>query len=220
MKKIATVLSIITFSLISCKNEAESTAPKVVVPFYQVANQQQNQGLTTPQPNQGQSLYPAASAPNTSTPVQTASVAVAKGMNPPHGQSGHRCDIPVGSPLNTPIANTNSANTPVVSNTNITVPSPTVTTAKTPKGMNPPHGQPGHRCDISVGAPLNSPISANKPATTTPLAGSSNYSVTVPPAAEATTSDATTPTPEGMNPPHGQNGHRCDVAVGAALPKE
>ena len=23
-------------------------------------------------------------------------------------------------------------------------------------GMNPPHGQPGHRCDIAVGAPLNS----------------------------------------------------------------
>jgi len=23
-------------------------------------------------------------------------------------------------------------------------------------GMNPAHGQPGHRCDIAVGAPLNS----------------------------------------------------------------
>jgi len=29
-------------------------------------------------------------------------------------------------------------------------------------GMNPPHGEPGHRCDIAVGAPLNS-----KPATVT-----------------------------------------------------
>src|SRR6188474_1027285 len=28
---------------------------------------------------------------------------------------------------------------------------------KTAEGMNPPHGQPGHRCDIAVGAPLNSP---------------------------------------------------------------
>lgn len=216
MKKIVTVLFIITFSFISCKNEAESTVPKVVVPFYQVANQQ-NQTVATPQLNQGQSLYPSASSQNTGQ-VQSAPVAVAKGMNPPHGQPGHRCDIPVGASLNTPIANANTGNTPVVSNTNITVPSPTVTTAKTPKGMNPPHGQPGHRCDISVGAPLNSPIAANKPATTTP-AGSSNYSVTVPPAAEATTSAPTTPTPEGMNPPHGQNGHRCDVAVGAPLPK-
>ncbi len=24
----------------------------------------------------------------------------------------------------------------------------------TAPGMNPPHGQPGHRCDIAVGAPL------------------------------------------------------------------
>lgn len=24
------------------------------------------------------------------------------------------------------------------------------------KGLNPAHGQPGHRCDIAVGAPLNS----------------------------------------------------------------
>lgn len=26
----------------------------------------------------------------------------------------------------------------------------------TAAGMNPPHGQPNHRCDISVGAPLDS----------------------------------------------------------------
>ena len=218
MKKIITVLFIITFSLISCKNEAESTVPKVVVPFYQVANQQ-NQTVATPQLNQGQSLYPSASAQNTGQ-VQSAPVAVAKGMNPPHGQPGHRCDIPVGASLNTPIANTNTGNTPAVSNTNITVPSSSVTTAKTPKGMNPPHGQPGHRCDISVGAPLNSPIATNKTVTPTPPPVSSNYSVTVPSTTETTTQNPVAPTPEGMNPPHGQNGHRCDVAVGAPLPKQ
>jgi len=32
----------------------------------------------------------------------------------------------------------------------------------TAPGMNPPHGQPNHRCDIAVGAPLNS-----KPTVTT-----------------------------------------------------
>ena len=31
------------------------------------------------------------------------------------------------------------------------------TTTEVAEGMNPPHGQPGHRCDIPVGAPLNSP---------------------------------------------------------------
>jgi hypothetical protein len=31
--------------------------------------------------------------------------------------------------------------------------------------MNPPHGQPGHRCDIPVGQPLNSkPAPAQQPA--------------------------------------------------------
>jgi hypothetical protein len=35
------------------------------------------------------------------TPVTTT---VAKGMNPQHGQAGHRCDIAVGAPLNSPVA--------------------------------------------------------------------------------------------------------------------
>src|SRR4051812_3950367 len=30
------------------------------------------------------------------------------------------------------------------------------TTVTTASGMNPPHGLPGHNCDIPVGAPLNS----------------------------------------------------------------
>ena len=217
MKKIVTVLSIITFSLISCKNEAETTEntiPKVVVPFYQVASQQQNQVATTPQPNQNQNvLYSEASAQNTTAPV-----AVAKGMNPAHGQPGHRCDIPVGAPLNTSTVTTNTANNSVISNSKITVPSASATTTKTPKGMNPPHGQPGHRCDIPVGSPLNSPIATNKPATSEVT---SNYNVTVP-AATPSTQTPVNPaaTPEGMNPPHGQDKHRCDIAVGAPLPKE
>jgi hypothetical protein len=211
MKKNLTFLFIITFALISCKNEAENQTPKVVVPFYQVANQQQNQTLATPQPNQGQSLYQAASAQNTTTQVQTtAPVAVAKGMNPSHGQPGHRCDIPVGSPLNSPLATTSPTASQVISNSSVTAPSAAVTTAKTPKGMNPAHGQPGHRCDIPVGAPLNSPISTNKPATQQVV---TNESVTVSPT-------TATPTPDGMNPPHGQDKHRCDIAVGAPLPKE
>ena len=43
MKNLLTPLFIIAFVLISCKNETEKQTPKVVVPFYQVANQQQNQ---------------------------------------------------------------------------------------------------------------------------------------------------------------------------------
>ncbi len=37
----------------------------------------------------------------------------------------------------------------------IQAPNPVQTqVAKTAPGMNPPHGQPGHRCEIAVGAPL------------------------------------------------------------------
>lgn len=83
------------------------------------------------------------------------------------------------------------------------------------KGMNPAHGQPNHRCDIAVGAPLNSPV---VPAKSNPAVQQQNTAV---PATIATPNTAViTPTPEGMNPPHGQDKHRCDIAVGAPLPKE
>jgi hypothetical protein len=39
---------------------------------------------------------------------------------------------------------------------------PQTTPSPTAAGLNPPHGQPNHRCDIAVGAPLNSPP-AKKP---------------------------------------------------------
>lgn len=81
------------------------------------------------------------------------------GMNPPHGQPGHRCDISVGAPLNSKPAPPVTAQPTTVSTapqqqqvTMTEVPTKT----KTAPGMNPPHGEPGHKCDIAVGAPLNS----------------------------------------------------------------
>jgi len=91
-------------------------------------------------------------------------------INPPHGEPGHRCDIPVGQPLNAAPANNrvsagNSAPTlannpmaPTIENarrlngsqTRQTTP----TTTASGERINPPHGQPGHRCDIPVGSPL------------------------------------------------------------------
>jgi len=71
--------------------------------------------------------------------------------------------------------------------------------------LNPAHGEPGHRCDISVGAPLNSapaqPTVTNT--TQTPV--------------KINTQPATQTVAAGMNPAHGQPGHRCDIAVGAPL---
>lgn len=89
--------------------------------------------------------------PVTATAANNAAATI-PGMNPPHGQPGHRCDITVGAPLNSPPAKTATTTTgqPVIT-------SSTPAQAKTAPGMNPAHGQPGHRCDIAVGAPLNSP---------------------------------------------------------------
>lgn len=175
MKNILTPLTFVAIAFISCKNETETQPPKAVVPFYQVANQQQNQTLQAAQPNQGQSLYPAPSAQNNTNQTQTVTtpIKIAKGLNPQHGQPGHRCDIPVGAPLNTPAVAQKTTST-VQSKPTVTV-NPT-TTVTTPKGMNPPHGQPGHRCEIPVGAPLNSPI----PATTTTQTETTPQAATTP----------------------------------------
>ena len=63
--------------------------------------------------------------------------------------------------------------------------------------LNPAHGQPGHRCDIAVGAPLDS---------TPTLSKTSNQGS---PLINAGSGE--------LNPAHGQPGHRCDIAVGAPL---
>ncbi len=93
---------------------------------------------------------------------------------------------------------------------------------KTTPGMNPPHGQPGHRCEIPVGAPLDSKSLNQKQAQATQVV---SQKVEDKPVMKinsgngSTTIEGVTTLP-GMNPPHGQEGHRCDIAVGAPLPKQ
>ncbi|MFH7003626.1 hypothetical protein [Flavobacterium bizetiae] len=149
-----------------------------------------------------------------------------KGINPAHGQPGHRCDIAVGAPLNSAPAQQGQTATqtsqPVQVNAGQQqVVTTTATPVKVAKGMNPAHGQPGHRCDIPVGSPLNSPVA--KPATNTAQSGttSQNFTVTPPPANNAVPALLSTEeaVADGMNPAHGKPGHRCDIAVGAPLPK-
>lgn len=109
----------------------------------------------------------------TTTPVQTGKVAA--GTNPPHGQPNHRCDIPVGAPLNSPPGKTAAQPAMTINPSQATQQATRITPANAPTtpailnqgqavatapGMNPPHGQAGHRCDIAVGAPLNSPAKA------------------------------------------------------------
>lgn len=89
------------------------------------------------------------------------------------------------------------------------VPAPVVNSGSSVK-LNPAHGMPGHRCDISVGAPLDSKPS--QPATNTAVNTSSTPTQVTPP--PVVLPQATT---KGLNPAHGQPGHRCDIAVGAPL---
>ena len=95
-------------------------------------------------------------APQTITQAAPQTV-TAPGMNPPHGQPNHRCDISVGAPLNSkpPAPATTQPTTVTTQQPQVTM-KEIPTTIKTAPGMNPPHGEPNHRCDIAVGAPLNS----------------------------------------------------------------
>lgn len=133
-------------------------------------------------------------------------------------------------PIDTTVVEMNKA-----SATSSTTIAPSITTAATisaplatAKGMNPVHGAPGHRCDIAVGAPLNSPVikTATTPKPVQALAqpttvANSPMGFNTDGKATISTSKASTPvvTALGMNPPHGQDSHLCSIAVGAPLPK-
>lgn len=125
------------------------------------------------------------------------------------------------APVVTPTTNTNTtANVPTTTTTttNATPPNP-----KPGVALNPAHGQPGHRCEIAVGAPLDSkpattlpstqPTVTTTPTVTTPTVTTQPPVINSNPIQPATT----TVTAPGMNPPHGQPNHRCDIAVGAPL---
>ena len=212
MKPIHCIFLAAAITIVSCKNnEEKANTPKVITPFTQQA------AITTQ--NEPQSTTSQHNLFHENNAVGTPSVVA--GINPAHGQPNHRCDIPVGAPLNSPAngATTQQPNQ-VQMQPQVVTQSVTAKTV-TPKGMNPPHGQPNHRCDIPVGAPLNS--KATTTTATTPAAPSGeiskNINVSAPVPALLSPSSANTETPEGMNPPHGQAGHRCDIAVGAPLPK-
>jgi hypothetical protein len=155
-------------SLLACSNtddfdaNLDSKVSKPTSPAQSTATQSNASALPMPAVS-----APVSTQPNVTTTAvtpapattQTQTATTAAGMNPPHGQPGHRCDLAVGAPLNSAPKQTAKTTSATVIPQNIVT---TTTQVKTAPGMNPPHGQPGHRCDISVGAPLNS-----APATTT-----------------------------------------------------
>lgn len=140
MKKKYIQLALFSLILVgSCKEKEDATGP---VPASNV---------TAPAPANGATQAPVA-APQQGYTGSKSGV----GLNPAHGEPGHRCEIPVGAPLDSkpsaPAVNT--VQQPAVVPAPAPAPVPVNSTAA--GALNPAHGQPGHRCDIAVGAPLNS----------------------------------------------------------------
>jgi len=119
--------------------------------------------------------------------------------NPAHGKPGHTCALAVGAPLQQSTATQPQKNITNISPVTVSTPIAVNTSGKK---LNPKHGEPGHRCDIAVGAPLDS-----KPAAIAKTAGTTSI----------VSQPASVKVAKGMNPPHGQPNHRCDIAVGAPL---
>ncbi len=147
-------------------------------------------------------------------------------FNPPHGQPWHRCEIPVGAPLNSAPQSTGSnMNQPVAQSG----PSASPANSGVKPKLNPPHGEPWHRCDIDVGAPLDSPPRSTSTQATTNNVASNPEIITpiIPPnplegQVKQPVIDNQDPANTGpkpaVNPPHGQPWHRCDIKVGDPLP--
>lgn len=205
------IFSVIAISIVtvSCKKDERATYLK------EEAGVQQPAMMANQAPKA--SLLDQAGIQPAQTSSATAAV-TAPGMNPPHGQPGHRCDIPVGQPLSSKPAQavtgtTNQAQAIQIDPNSLqpgkfSVENGKAQNIKTAKGMNPPHGEPGHRCDIPVGQPLNS-----KPAAPQPVPQN---------IAQNTPAPAPTPAPTGpkpaLNPTHGEAWHNCSIKVGDPLP--
>jgi hypothetical protein len=182
MKKILSTVLIASAFLFACNNADQSgtatestTNPEMQIPATQSTLVSPDSAIDIPATDH--SLTTSPSAPATAPATQKTTTAT--GMNPPHGEPGHRCDIAVGAPLNSAPATPTPTPTPVTPNivtspsgpatgtpqmqmmpaptppptTTATTPAPPTTTTTAP-GMNPPHGQPGHDCAVPVGSPL------------------------------------------------------------------
>lgn len=156
MKKRLIPIIVISCILFSCNNANDS---KDTV---SIASSDSSSGTGTQQVQSSMQVESTANsgtfiAPDLSPSVSSSSATTASGMNPPHGEPGHRCDIAVGAPLNSPAPKMPGSNNDIQASTQSNPQAPLtaseVKTATAP-GMNPPHGEPGHDCAIPVGAPL------------------------------------------------------------------
>jgi hypothetical protein len=165
MKKIFFGVIICCSLLIACQTaEEESNSATqnttintpATIPGTDTTNAVAGPASTTPPPAAPVVANPVTAPPPPSAPIAGASPKV----NPAHGLPGHRCDIQVGAPLpaaGSPVTTPAVQAGPTVESVTPPPPPSTIVSPVAGKGkaINPAHGQPGHRCDIAVGAPLN-----------------------------------------------------------------
>jgi hypothetical protein len=249
MKKIllATFISLI---LLSCSNN-ETGQDLSLMPVKKASTVSDNQSINkTAVQNSGTTNLPQQVPTGANVNLQQPPASMPQNMvadnktgaavNPPHGQPGHVCGTPPAGATTTTAAPQNvqtATTTPTQIKTapqQINNIKPAVV-ANTGNGkINPAHGQPGHRCEIAAGAPLNSapqksstPQVANANTTTTPatIANPSTMPALQPTQAPQN-NDAANGSPAlisngsgaKLNPEHGKPGHDCKVAVGQPLP--
>ncbi len=140
------------------------------------------------------------------TPAAENKVAQATDTVPGTGQTINNQPVSASGSTSLPVTMSPGTNSIKINPQAVTTP-PVVTSQQTTNAkLNPAHGQPGHRCDIAVGVPLDSK----------PIQPTNTITTAQPPVNVSTQPTAQTTAP-GMNPPHGQPNHRCDIAVGAPL---
>lgn len=221
MKYLYLPLSLFALTLNSCNQEKELKLQQGTVTNQAVQNTANSNSMLQNLPSNNAPANPIFSTNQTSS---TSSNDVA--LNPEHGKPGHKCELPVGAPLNSapsPTNNVNNSNPIQINPANNNPSAAPVNLSKVGKsGLNPEHGQPGHKCEIPVGAPLDS--KPNNTPKVTPSIQESNNPLKIQPASPA----ISTPKPKAspslnpnakINPEHGQPGHRCDVEVGDPLPE-
>lgn len=221
MKKII-LPAIILLSIVSCKDSQpdkdESIIPKTTAVIS--TDQAQLTSVTAPAVNPSQSMPgTAVQATPVSQQINTVAQPIAPqqnistvkpgaGLNPAHGQPGHRCDISVGAPLNSSVQKPQAPPATISKPTLISGQSTAINPAI---AVNPPHGQPGHKCDVGANNNLSTGSSKAMPQTAPTLQGlpvmPQNNSAGV----VSSGSNAK------LNPAHGQPGHDCKVAVGQPL---
>lgn len=234
MKKVAISIYIVgMLFLLSCgsnkSNTDELSAGAKEVSSQQTSATSDPGSISTnlPAPGVQSQTTTTTNSPEGQTPVGANASGVR--LNPAHGEPGHDCSIDVGKPLpgsgsakTNPAVQVTSATAPAT-NTVVEIPSPAQSTTGTKTGLNPAHGQPGHRCEIAVGAPLSSAPAVTKTPANNVAVQSNGLPEKISVPAVATVPSAPAPaaaTGSGLNPAHGQPGHRCEIAVGAPLPKQ